>query len=101
CSLIRIANLYANVAQLGDAPLLCACLDMVTRSPAKLMNVASYGIETGNPADLVVLDCMEEAAAVAEIVQPLFALKRGRRSFTRTAPALHMPHLSVVTDPLG
>ena len=91
CSLIRIANLYANVAQLGDAPSLCACLDMVTRSPAKLMNVASYGIKVGNPADLVVLDCTEEAAAVAEIVQPLFALKRGRRSFTRALPTLHRP----------
>ena len=91
CSLIRIANLYANVAQLGDTPSLCSCLDMVTRGPAKLMNVGSYGIEVGNPADLVVLDCAEEAAAVAEIVQPLFALKGGRRSFTRALPTLHRP----------
>jgi cytosine deaminase len=91
CSLIRIANLYANVAQLGDAPSLRSCLDMVTRGPAKLMNVREYGIEVGHPADLVVLDCREEAAAVAEIVQPLFALKRGRRSFTRPLPTLHQP----------
>jgi cytosine deaminase len=91
CSLIRIANLYANVAQLGDAPSLARCLDMVTSGPAKLMNVGDYGIKVDNPADLVVLDCREEAAAVAEIVQPLFALKRGRRSFTRALPALHRP----------
>jgi cytosine deaminase len=96
CSLIRIANLYANVAQLGDAPSLCSCLDMVTRGPAKLMNVACYGVEVGNPADLVVLDCTEEAAAVAEIVQPLFALKRGRRSFTRALPILHRPQQATV-----
>jgi cytosine deaminase len=91
CSLIRIANLYANVAQLGDAPSLCSCLGMVTSGPAKLMNVRDYGIEVSHPADLVVLDCREEAAAVAEIVQPLFALKRGRRSFTRPLPTLHQP----------
>jgi cytosine/creatinine deaminase len=91
CSLIRIANLYANVAQLGDAPSLARCLDMVTAGPAKLMNVSDYGIQVGNPGDLVVLDCREEAAAVAEIVQPLFALKRGRRSFTRALPSLHRP----------
>jgi len=92
CSLIRIANLYANVAQLGDASSLCSCLDMVTSGPARLMNVEAYGIKAGHPADLVVLDCREEAAAVAEIVQPLFALKRGRRSFTRAQPTLHRPH---------
>jgi cytosine/creatinine deaminase len=45
----------------------------------------------GGPADLVVLDCADAAAAVAEPAQPLFALKRGRRSFTRGAPVLHRP----------
>jgi len=97
CSLIRIANLYANIAQVSDAPSLCSCLDMVTSGPAKLMNIAHYGIVVGHPADLVVLDCIDQAAAVAEIVDPLFALKRGRRSFTRAAPTLHRPH--AVTRP--
>ena len=92
CSLIRIANLYANVAQLGDGPALCSCFDMVTRGPASLMNLSQYGVEVGNPADLVVLDCSEEAAAVAEIVQPLVAYKRGRRSFSRAQPVLHRPN---------
>jgi cytosine deaminase len=55
------------------------------------MNLDRYGVEIGNPADFVVLDCAEEAAAVAEIVQPLFAYKRGRRSFTRAEPVLHRP----------
>ncbi len=94
CSLIRMANLYANVAQIGDPRSLCSCLDMVTHGPATLMNIACYGIEPGNPADLVVMDCREEAAAVAEIVQPLAAYKRGRRSFTRAEPMLHRPQLT-------
>jgi cytosine/creatinine deaminase len=97
CSLIRIANLYANVAQIGDVPTLCSCFDMVTRGPATLMNLAQYGIAVGNPADLVVLDCKEEAAAVAEIIQPLFAYKRGRRSFSRAPPELHRPGEAGVT----
>jgi cytosine deaminase len=91
CSLIRIANLYANVAQIGEAGALCSCLDMVTRGPARLMNLARYGIVVGHPADLVVLDCAEESAAVAEIIQPLVGYKRGRRSFTRAQPELHRP----------
>jgi cytosine deaminase len=98
CSLIRIANLYANIAQIGDAKTLCSCFDMVTRGPAALMNLKQYGIAVGNQADLVVLDCAQEQAAVAEIIQPLFAYKRGRRSFSRARPELHRPgdivHLS-------
>jgi cytosine/creatinine deaminase len=94
CSLIRMANLYANVAQLGDSASLRACLDMVTRGPARLMNVEHYGLDVGRPADLVVMDCREEAAAVAEIIQPLFAYKHGRRSFTRAEPTLHRPQQS-------
>lgn len=91
CSLVRMANLYANIAQAGRPAELTACLDMVTRLPAKLMNLADYGIAAGNPADLVVLDCRDPAAAVAELAQPLFGLKRGRRSFTRPSPRLHRP----------
>jgi cytosine/adenosine deaminase-related metal-dependent hydrolase len=68
---------------------LCACFDMVKRGPATLMNLAQYGIEVGNPADLVVLHCAQEAAA--EILPPLLAYKRGQRSFTRAQPVLRRP----------
>ncbi len=91
CSLMRMANLYANIAQLGRPADLAACLDMVTTLPAQLMNLADYGIAVGNPADLVVLDSRDAAMAVAELAQPLFGLKRGRRSFTRAAATIHHP----------
>lgn len=81
CSLIRMANFYANVAQIGRPSELASCLDMVTTLPAKLMNLQNYGIAVGNPADLVVLDCTDRAGAVAEIVRPLFGIKHGRRTF--------------------
>jgi len=81
CSLIRMANLYANVVQIGRPAELASCLDMVTTLPAKLMNLRNYGIAVGNPADLVVLDCTDRASAVAEIVRPLFGMKNGRRTF--------------------
>ena len=81
CSLIRMANLYANVSQIGRPADLVTCFDMVTSLPAKLMKLQNYGIAVGNPADLVVLDCTDRAAAVAEIVRPLFGMKHGRRTF--------------------
>jgi cytosine deaminase len=91
CSLVRMANLYANVAHAGQPSQLSACLDMVTTLPAKLMNLKDYGIAIGNPADLVVLDNRDPAMAVAELSQPLFGFKRGRRSFSRALPVLHPP----------
>jgi cytosine deaminase len=91
CSLIRMANLYANIAQLGRPSDLFACFDMITSLPARLMNLADYGVAVGHPADLVVLDGRDPAMAVAELAQPLFGLKRGRRSFTRAAAILHHP----------
>jgi cytosine deaminase len=57
CSLVRIANLYANIAQLGRREELEGCLAMITTSAAKLMNLRAYGIAPGHPADLVVLPC--------------------------------------------
>ena len=90
-SLMRIANLYANVAQLGRPDELADCLAMISSRSARLMNLADYGIAPGKVADLVVLDASEPALAVAEIATPLMGFKRGRRSFTRPAPTLHRP----------
>ena len=91
CSLIRMANLYANISACGEPQDIAQCLDMVTTQAARLMNLPDYGIAVGNPADLVVLDCQDAASAVAELSQPLLGFKSGRRSFSRAAPILHPP----------
>lgn len=88
CSLVRMANLYANVAQIGRPSDLALCLDMVTTLPAKLMDLTDYGIAVGNPADFVVLDCNDRAAAVAEIARPLLGIKNGKRTFVCPPPRL-------------
>jgi cytosine deaminase len=90
-SLLRIANLYANVAQLGTSSELGDCFDMVTSRPAQLINRTDYGLAVGNPADIVVLDATDKASALAELALPLFGIKRGRRSFTRPSVMLHRP----------
>jgi len=90
-SLNRIANLYANIAQLGRRGEMLACLDMVTGSAARLMRCTDYGIAIGHPADLVVLDAQDPALAVAEIAQPLMGFKRGRQTFERPAARLIRP----------
>jgi len=89
-SLIRMANLYANVCQLGAGDF-AACYDMITTRAARLMNRQGYGIAVGHDADLVVLDCDSPAAAVAELAPVLHCFKRGRRTVTRQPPTLHAP----------
>jgi cytosine deaminase len=91
CSLLRMANLYANVAQTGRADELQACFDMVTTLAARLMNLKDYGIAVGNPADIIVLDCADPASAVAELAQPVLGMKRGRISFQHAPATLNRP----------
>src|SRR5438270_13459238 len=90
-SLIRMANLYANVCHVARPADLAGCLDMITNSSARLMRLRDYGIEEGHPADLVALDAASPSAAVATIAQPLWGMKKGRLSFRRARPELFSP----------
>lgn len=91
CSLLRMANLYANIAQIGKTDTLAECLAMVSTRSADLLNLKDYGIEVGKTADLVVVDNTDPAMAVAELSQPMFAFKAGRPTVTRALPELHAP----------
>ena len=91
CSLLRMANLHANVLQVSHTHRLAECFRMLTDRSARLLNLPDYGIAIGNPADLVVIDALSPAQAVAEICQPLAVYKRGRRTVTRHPPELHRP----------
>jgi cytosine deaminase len=90
-SLIRMANLYANVCQVSRPADLAGCLDMITGAAARLLRLEDYGITVGGPADLVCLDASHPAEAIATLAQPLWGIKRGRASFTRSRARLHPP----------
>jgi cytosine deaminase len=91
CSLLRMANLYANICQVGKRDDIRACFEMITTRSARLMRRDDYGVEVGKAADLVVLDCQDRESAVAEVVPPLYGFKRGRQTFTRRPAELHRP----------
>jgi cytosine deaminase len=91
CSLMRMANLYANVDQLGSRTAIAECHDMITSRAARILRREDYGIGIGKPADLVVFDCADRVAAVAQLVAPLYGFKRGRMTFSRSPPILHRP----------
>jgi cytosine/creatinine deaminase len=89
CSLIRIANLYANICYVGSAAGLSECFAMITRRPAKIIRLGDYGVEVGKKADLVVIDAVEPEMAVAEVAQVLYAFKAGRMTVSREQPRLY------------
>jgi cytosine deaminase len=91
CSLVRIANMYANVVQRGTDKDLAECFAMLTDRPARILRKDNYGISVGNPADLVVWNARKPAEVIATVAQPLMGFKRGRRVFTREMPTLHRP----------
>jgi cytosine deaminase len=91
CSLVRMANIYANICQVGSAHDTRECFNMITTRSAKLMNLKDYGLAVGKPADLAVLDAESPEQAVAELAPVLWAFKRGRRTVTRAPAVLHRP----------
>ena len=91
CSLIRVANLYANVLQLDRPAQLRECFSMLTERSARLLNLSNYGFAVGNPADIVIINARTPEQAIAEIAQPLAAFKNGRRTVDWSLPRLLRP----------
>jgi cytosine deaminase len=89
CSLLRIANLQANVLQVSQPEQLCDCFSMLTDRSARILNLTDYGIRVGNPADIAVIDSPTPERAVSEIRRPVAVFKRGKRTVTWQPPEIH------------
>jgi cytosine/creatinine deaminase len=91
-SLIRMANLHANILQVGQPDRLADLFAMITHRSARLMNLKDYGLAVGNPADLVIIDAQTPAEAIATVAPILCVFKRGRQTVLRPrAQLLHPP----------
>jgi len=91
CSLIRMANMYANVIQLDRPAQLRECFSMLTERSAKLLNLSDYGFAPGHPADVVILDAESPEQAIAEISRPVAVFKKGKQTVRWHAPELLRP----------
>jgi len=91
CSLVRMANLYANVVQLDRPHQLHECFNMLTTRSARLLNLKDYGFSIGNPGDVVVLNATTTVQAIAEIAQPVAAFKNGKQTMRWATPELLRP----------
>jgi cytosine deaminase len=91
CSLIRMANLYANVIQLDRPAQLRECFNMLTERSAKVLNLKDYGFAPGNPADVVILGAQTPEQAIAEISRPVAVFKNGKQTVRWHSPELLRP----------
>ncbi|MGO6948705.1 amidohydrolase family protein [Rhizobium johnstonii] len=89
-NLMRMANLYANIAQIGTPDGLDGVFAMITTQAAALLGGKAYGIAIGSAADIVVFDAPSAADAVATIAPASVGWKNGRRSFLRPRPQLFL-----------
>jgi cytosine/creatinine deaminase len=80
CSLPRMANLFANVAHLGEMPELDHCFAMIAENPTRLLGLPDR-IEVGAPATFVLLPVDSRPSAIAEIARPIWGMKDGRVTF--------------------
>ncbi len=81
-NLLRIANLYANVAQLSRASELESAFAMVGKEAAAMIGRKAT-IEVGAMADLVLFDATDAADAVRRVAPAQRGWKAGRESFVR------------------
>jgi cytosine deaminase len=91
CSLIRMANLYANILQIDRVAQLRECFRMLTDRSAALLNFKDYGFAIGHPADIVIINARSPEQAIAEIAQPVAVFKNGRRTVRWDLPRLLRP----------
>lgn len=82
-SLIRQANLFANIAQLGTTEAFLQCLGWVSTESAKLLRLQDHGINVGCKADFICFDVNNPADIITGIQAPSRGFKGGKETFSR------------------
>jgi cytosine deaminase len=86
-SMLDVAHMAVHVAQMTGRDEMRSVFHMVTDAGARTLHIEdSYGIETGKPADLVVLDAQDELDALRRQSVARVVLSKGK-VVARTTPA--------------
>lgn len=89
-SLIRMANLYANVAQLSREEDIGCVFDMVSGSAASQLG-GSGRMAVGAEATIVLLDSTGPRGAIRAIARVVAGWKNGQKTFDNGKPRLYRP----------
>jgi cytosine deaminase len=91
CSLMRMANMHANVLQVGQPERLSELFSMISDRSARLINASGYGIKPGSQGDVTIIDAKSPAEAVATNAPVLAVFKHGRQTVSRPRAELLRP----------
>jgi len=83
-SLVRMANMYANVAQLAKDKQIADVFNMITKNAAQLLSKQTE-IVVGAPATLVVLEAKDAVETIRTNAQALAGFKNGKQTFCNEA----------------
>ena len=87
-SLVRMANMYANIAQLSKDSDIKDVYKMITKNAAKLLSKQT-AIKMGAPANFVILETDSAINAIRTIAQPLAGFKNGIQTFSNESAKIY------------
>jgi len=76
--MLEVAHMGLHVAQMTGLEAMQACFAAVTTTPARILGLDGYGLETGCHADLVILDAGSSVEAIRLRAARRLVLRRGR-----------------------
>jgi cytosine/creatinine deaminase len=84
--MLEVAAMGLHVAQMTSSTGQRQCFDAVTVNAARVLGLKGYGLDVGNPADLLLLQARSPAEALRVRAQRLLVVRDGR-VISRMAPA--------------
>ncbi|MDT0293733.1 hypothetical protein ACFQ3R_10125 [Mesonia ostreae] len=91
-SLLRMANMYANLSQSATEEELKAVYEMIGKNAAEMIQ-QKFILEEKMPANLVIVEAKNATDAIRRVSQPLLGLKSGRVTFKNEAAILFIPQI--------
>ncbi len=76
--MLEVAGMGLHVGQMTGVEQIQSCFDAVTKNGAEIMKLEGYGIEPGNDANLVILDCKSAFDAIRLRPARLKVIRRGK-----------------------
>jgi cytosine/creatinine deaminase len=87
-NMLEVAQMAIHVAQMTGQAEQAACYEMVTANGAKTLQLADYGLNLGDRADLIVLDAPSIAVALRDRSAVTLVISRGQLLLSRSRPIL-------------
>ncbi len=85
--MLEVAHMGLHVAQMTSQAAMRQCFEAVTTTPARILGLDGYGLETGCHADLVLLQARDPVEAIRLRANRLAVIRRGQ-VLARTPPQI-------------